>query len=534
MTTTVWPHYKEDLARHSAIWADLYALTMAQAFYTNGKHDVNTSFHAYIRKAPFEGSFLITGGQNIIFEWLEKNWTFDETDIAIMKAATVPDPVTGKQMRLFTDDFIEMVRQAPLKLTVDAMPEGEIAFPDEPIYRIHGPLWQCLMVEAAILNTINSQALFATLASRLVDVAEGAPILAFGLRRAQCVGGLESARGSYLGGATATSNTLAHKYYGIPWAGTFAHAFVMAYEDELQAFREYAGAMPYNGIFLVDTYDTLNGVKNAVKACKDLGIKLKGIRLDSGDLAYLSIEARKIMDEAGFTDAKIAASNDLDEPTIQSLKIQGSKIDIWGVGTNLETSKAQPALGAVYKLAAVFGAKLSQAEIEATRELVRQGQSPLSKSFVRNVIKLSEQEIKVTIPGELDVLRYLKLDKDGKPVRFDGDTIISNMLREPIAGNVLAHDVESVPKNNESLSKIFNAGTPVYRPLQRFFTEGKRVGAIETIHEARARAARQLKMLDKSHRRLLNPHEYKVGIERSLFDDRRGMINAIRKGLKKK
>lgn len=536
MSKIVWPYYDEQLARHSAIFGDLYALTMSQAFFSNGKHDMNTTFHAYIRKNPFDGGYLVTGGQNIIFDWLEENWKFDDIDLQVMLDATIPDPATGKPVKLFTPDFVDMCQGAKLELTIDAMPEGEIAFPDEPIYRIHGPLWQCLMVEAAILNATNSQSLFATLASRLVEVAEGAPILAFGLRRAQCIGGLESARGAYLGGATATSNTLAHKYYGIPWAGTFAHAFVMTYEDELEAFREYAQAMPYNGIFLVDTYDTVEGVKKAVETCKDLGIKLKGIRLDSGDLAFLSQQARKIMDEAGFPEAKVAASNDLDEATIKSLKYQGAEIDVWGVGTNLETAKDQPALGAVYKLASVFDGELTQSEIEAARSLIKAGQSPAGENFVRDVIKLSEDEIKVTIPGELDVLRFMRMEK-GKAVRFDGDTIIPNLMHDPVKvdtnkgwshPNTLAFDVESVPKGNETLAKVFNAETSVYRPLQRAFTEGQRVAPQETVHDARERAANQLALLEKSHKRLLNPHLYKVGIERGLFEKRRDMIRKIR------
>ena len=207
-----------------------------------------------------------------------------------------------------------------MELTVEAMKEGDLAFPDEPIYRVHGPVWQCLMVEAAILNALNSQSLFMTLASRIKDATkserivsftkkeERDPVLEFGLRRAQCIGGLEPTRASYMAGVDGTSNLLAEEYYGIPSSGTFAHALVMLYEDELDAFIDYAKAMPYNGIYLVDTYNTLEGVRKAVEACQKTGAKLKGIRLDSGKLAYLSKEARKILDDAGYTGAKIAAS----------------------------------------------------------------------------------------------------------------------------------------------------------------------------------------------------------------------------------
>jgi nicotinate phosphoribosyltransferase len=531
-------HYEEKLAQHSAAWRDRYALTMAQAFFTNGKHDINTTFHAYIRKSPFNGGYLITGGQNIIREWLAQHWKFDERDLDLMREATVPDQ-SGKPQRVFTDAFIEMAKNAKMELTIDAMPEGEIAFPDEPIYRVHGPLWQCLLVEAAILNTMNSQSLFATLASRMAEVAGGAPILEFGLRRAQDVGGLAPSRGAYLGGASATSNDLANKYYGIPAAGTFAHALVMTYEDELTAFKEYIGAMPHNGIFLVDTYDTLEGVKKAIKACQETGLNLKGIRLDSGDLTYLSIEARKLLDAAGFKNAAICASNDLDEETIAAIRREGGKIDIWGVGTNLVTAKAQPALGGVYKIGAVFDGKLSQQEIEATRELVRQGRQPhLDPGFNRDVIKLSQDDIKTTIPGELDLLRYVAY-KNGKPLRFDGDTIISNLTADSVKKgpdqslpypDLLARAIVSIRKDNETLRKIFRANTHVYRPLVRMLERGQEAPSWteKTIHEARSRASSSLKLIDPSHRRLKNPHVYGVGLEESLFRKRKDMIASLR------
>lgn len=548
-----YKHYKEVLAEHSAIFADQYALTMSQAFFSNDKHNLNTTFHAYIRKNPFDGGYLVTGGQNIALEWLVNNWKFDEQDIEMMREETIPDLATGQPTRLYTDEFIDFIKDEPLRLTVDAMPEGELAFPDEPIYRIHGPLWQCLMVEAAILNMTNSQSLFATLATRLKtatgtsevvtftsDPANRDPILEFGLRRAQCIGGLEPTRGAYLGGIDGTSNMLAKKYYGIPTSGTFAHALVMTYEDELEAFSEYAQAMPNNGIFLVDTYNTLEGVKKAIKACKDNNVVMKGIRLDSGDLAHLSKEARTILDEAGFKDAKIAASNDLDEAEIISLKSKGAKIDIWGIGTNLATSKAQPALGAVYKLGAVFDGNLSQSEIEATRKLIQKGQNPANQNFVRNVIKLAEKRPgdvdKTTIPGELDILRFVFEDASGN-IRFDGDTIISTLMKDPVSRNankghrfpdVLAEDIVSVRKDDDTLTKTFRKGTKVYKPLQRFIDQGNLVGTIETVHEGRARVAQSLAMLEDSHKALKSPHPYIAGIESDLFDRRKATIRRLR------
>lgn len=535
--------YREKLAEHSAIWSDLYALTMSQVFFDNEKHDLNTTFHAYIRKNPFDGGYLVTGGQNIIFEWLDKHWKFDEDDIELLRTKEALNPATGKMERLFSDDFVDMLEDSKLELTIEAMPEGELAFPDEPIYRVHGPLWQCLMVEAAILNVTNSQSLFATLASRMTEVAEGDNIIELGLRRAQAIGGLEPTRGAFVGGAamtggmTGTSNMLAEKYYGIPSVGTMAHAFIMAYEDELEAFTDYAGSMKNNAVFLVDTYDTIEGVKHAIEVCKKKGVALKGVRLDSGDLTYLSKEARKLLDAAGFTDARVVASNDLDEHTIKEIKNEGGQIDIWGVGTNLVTSKSQPALGAVYKLGAVFDGDLSQAEIEATRKLVKEGKHPKDDSFVRDVIKLSQDTIKVTIPGELDVLRYVFADSIGTPM-FHGDTIIPNIVEDPVRANanpgqefpdVLNRDVVSVRKDDDTLSKIFKANTTVYRPLQPAFDKGQLVTKIETVHEARDRAARSLAMLDPAHKRFKNAHRYVVGVEENLFDQRQQMIRTLRR-----
>lgn len=537
-------HYEEPLAKHSPLWADQYAYTMAQAFFIQGKHDLNTTFHAYIRKNPFDGAFLVTGGQNIIFEWLKDNWKLDERDIEVLRTEKVLNPLTGQMERLFTDEFIDMVANEPLKLTIDAMPEGELAFPDEPIYRVHGPLWQCLLVEAAILNVTNSQSLFATLASRIVEVTKDetengeklSKVLELGLRRAQAIGGLEPTRGAYLGGINGTSNMLGKKYYSIPSSGTMAHAFVMLYENELQAFEEYAEALPSNGIFLVDTYNTIEGVKNAIAACKKVGAPMKGIRLDSGDLTHLSIEARKLLNEAGFTDALIAASNDLDERKIKDMKAEGCQIDVWGLGTHLVTSKAQPALGAVYKLGAVFDGDLSQSEIDTIRKEAKAGKPLANPDYVRDVIKMSGDAIKVTIPGELDVLRYV-FQEAGELPRFDGDTIVPVASKEQLRPNtnpdewsdtVLDRSIISVRKADDTFAKEFREGTQAYRPLKRVFNEGQMVIPLETVHKGRERAAERISMLDPSHRRLNRPHLYVSGIDADLFDKRHGMMRTLR------
>ena len=531
----------DPLAQHSAMWADQYAFTMAQALHTNGKHDQVTTFHAYIRRNPFKGGYLLTAGQNTLMEWLE-NWHFDDDDIDILRQEIAYNPKTRQDERLYTDEFLDMLKEAKLEVSVDMMPEGELAFPDEPIVRVTGPVWQCLMVEAAILNTINSQSLFATLASRINEIADGKPILELGLRRAQMLGGLEASRASYIGGIQGTSNYLAKKHYGIPTSGTMAHALVMLYEDELQAFKEYAGAMQNNTIFLVDTYDTAEGVQKAIETCKDMDIALKGVRLDSGDLAHLSKAARLALDKAGFQDAKIAASNDLDEDTMASLKEQGARIDIWGLGTNLVTSKKQPALGAVYKLGTIYGQDLSLEDIETLRNEVQKGEKDpdVLSEKMRDVVKLSEQSIKTSIPGDLDVLRFMNKDHVGN-WRFDGDMIYDRTVVDPVKvgksdeeySATLKYPVESVRKNDETLSKVFNAGTHVYRPIKPVIKNGTRVRAYETVHDAKNRAQKSLRRLHFTHKRRLNPHTYVVGLENSLFEKRRRMILDIRRKNKK-
>lgn len=529
-----WPYYKEDLARHSSFWSDFYGVTMGQAAFVCGKFDTIVTSHSFIRDNCMgeNGGYTVSAGSNIYNEWAS-NWGYDEVDLAILEATEVPDAKTGEMKRLFLPEYLDKLATMKYELTHHEMPEGEILFPHEPTDRITGPFGQQMLIELPKLNIRNSQQSFATLASRLKEVSNGAPVLAFGARRAQSIGALEPARGAYIGGADATSNTLAHKYYGIPIVGTFAHAWVMLYEDEMEAFKDYAKAMPNSGIFLVDTYNTIEGVKKAVKAANEMGITIKGIRLDSGDLAHLAKESRKLLDQLGCPDAKIVASNGLDEYSIKELISQGAPIDTWVSGTSLETAKPWPALGQVFKLGAVYNDDLSQADVDAMRQLVMQGRAPVDESFVRDVIKLSENVKKVSIPGEMDVLRFVKLDDQGKAVRFDGDVIVPALSKDPVAYNTnpdadfpdtLAYDIESVPKDNEAKAKVFKAGTPVYRPLRQTFNNGALVGQLETVHHGRARFEQLKHLLDASHRRLVKPHEYVVGLERGLFDKRRAQI----------
>src|SRR4029077_8341417 len=277
---------------------------------------------------------------------------FSESDLSYL--ATIP----GRDKQpLFGKEFLEYLHHLRFTCDVDAMPEGTVAFPHEPLIRVQGPLLQGQLLETPLLNFLNFQSLIATKSARICLAARGEPVIEFGLRRAQGIdGGRTASRAAYVGGCAGTSNVLAGKTFGIPVSGTHAHSWVMAFDNEKQAFEEYARALPNNCIFLVDTYDSLEGVRHAVAVGKELrerGSELAGIRLDSGDLAFLSIEARKILDQGGFPNAVIVGSNDLDEHIIESLKTQRAKINVWGVGTRLVSAYYNPSLGGVYKLSAI-------------------------------------------------------------------------------------------------------------------------------------------------------------------------------------
>jgi len=548
-------NYKEVLAQpeFSAFWGDLYALTMSQALFTLGVHNTQASFELFIRKAPFGGSYLATNGQNIIAEWLEKYWRFDEADLDIMREEVIIDPATGKSDRLFTDAFIDFVSKEPLRLTINAIQEGDLSFSDEPILDVLGPVWQGLMIETGSLNAVNSQALFTTLTTRLLKatqsdglyISEKATdqlLYEFGLRRAQCIGGLEPTRAAFVGGAHKTSNMLGRKFYGIPMAGTFAHALVMMAESEVAAFDGYATAMPHNGIFLVDTYNTLEGVKNAIKVCKEKGIKLKGIRLDSGDLAALSIEARKLLDDAGFTETKIAASNDLNEKEILRLKAAGARIDIWAVGTNLVTSQPQPALGAVYKLSRIFGPEVAAKMIELYYKARQSGDNSAQALgvFYRDVIKLGEKPMpgeleKASIPGHKQILRTLFND-NGK-WKLNGDILIPADMKLPykLIENPtgpyeaeLTQHIRAEHKDSPTNFREYEAGTKIRLPQKPMFNQGSFIWPNETIHDSRLRCAESMDLLPEENKALANPKPYFVGLMPELAEGRRQQIKEIR------
>jgi nicotinate phosphoribosyltransferase len=378
-----------------ALLTDLYQLTMAYGYWKSGTAERQAVFHLFFRRHPFKGGFTVSCGQQPALDYLEA-FRFDAADVEYLRRLTGND---GQP--LFEAGFLDALAAMRLDVEVDAMPEGTVVFPHEPILRVRGPLWQCQLLETPLLNLVNFQTLIATKAARICMATGGDPVLEFGLRRAQGIdGALAASRAAYVGGCAATSNVLAGRLYGIPVRGTHAHSWVMSFETEQGAFDTYAQAMPNNCVFLVDTYDTLEGVKHAIetgRALRARGHEMVGIRLDSGDLAWLSVEARKLLDAAGFERAAIVASNDLDEHLIRSLKQQGATIGVWGVGTRLATAYDQPALGGVYKLAAL-------------RE---------PGGAYRYTIKLSEQAIKISNPGLLQVLRF---SEGGRSV---GDALIN-------------------------------------------------------------------------------------------------------------
>jgi nicotinate phosphoribosyltransferase len=460
---------------------DLYQLTMAYGYWKAGRGDQEAVFHLLFRKQPFQGGFTLACGLADVVQYL-REFRFGKTDLEFLESLTGND---GK--RLFNAAFLKYLGDLKLRLDVDAMPEGTAVFPQEPLIRVRGPILQGQLVETALLNLLNFQSLIATKAARVCLAAQGDPVVEFGLRRAQGVdGALTASRAAYVGGCVGTSNVLAGKVFGIPVKGTHAHSWVMSFDDELEAFQTYADALPNNCIFLVDTFDTLKGVRNAITAGRGLkrnGHQLSGIRLDSGDLAYLSIEARKLLDAAGFKKTAILASNDLNEHLIASLKQQGAKINIWGVGTMLVTAFDQPALGGVYKLSAI--------------------RKP--DGTWQHKIKLSEQAAKVTNPGALNVRRFRK------DCQFIGDAIYDEISAAP-------SKMVIVDPSEATRRKHFSAATKHEDLLIPVFRKGKLVYKAPTLAEIRARAQEQLAMLHPGIKRLDNPHLYPAGLELGLHE----------------
>lgn len=477
---------------------DLYQLTMARGYHALGRHEQPAVFHLFFRRAPFAGGYAIAAGLQGAVD-LIRDFRFEDDDLAYL--ATIEG---NDGQPLFPDDFLAYLGGLKLTVDVDAVPEGTAVFAHEPLLRITGPILQGQLLETALLNVVNFQTLIATKAARVCDSARTAnqqdTVLEFGLRRAQGPdGALTASRAAYLGGCHATSNVLAGKTFGIPVRGTHAHSWVMSFDDEMESFDAYAKALPNNCVFLVDTYDTLRGVDHAIAAghkLRERGHELAGIRLDSGDLAWLSIEARKKLDDAGFPDAKIVASNDLNEALIRDLKQQGARIAVWGVGTQLATAYDQPALGGVYKLAAM--------------------QEPDGTWTPK--VKLSEDTVKTSIPGRLQVRRLT-----GPDGRLLGDQIV-NELDPPAADDTHTLVDPADPTRRKTVPDDAIAAdllVPVFR-------NGQPVRDDEPLAQLRERAIAQRGAFDPTVRRIQNPHRYPVGLAPNLHALRQQMIEAAR------
>lgn len=442
-----------------ALHTDLYQLTMAEGYWKLGMHNRKAAFNLFYRKNPFEGAYAISCGLEDIVSYITK-YRFTEQEIQYLSSLTA-----SNNLPLFDQSFLKVLKEIELEVDIEAIPEGTIVFPNEPLVQVRGPIMHCQLLETALLNLVNFPTLIATKASRVMLAAKGDQIIEFGMRRAQGVdGAITATRASFVGGVTSTSNTSAGFIYRIPVKGTHAHSWVMAFDDELEAFEAYAKVMPHNSVFLVDTYSTIEGVKHAIEVgtkLKAAGHRFMGIRLDSGDLIKLSILSRKMLDEAGFHDTQIMASGDLDEYEIERVKAGGSKISIWGVGTRMVTAYDNPALGGVYKLVAIQD----------------------EKGHWMNKSKRSDDIAKETMPGRIRARRYTK---EGK---FQHDILYSIEQQEAL-------DLLDNSNCEDLLRPIFKAGHLDYR--------------LPSLKEIQARTIKQLECLPDEYKLLKPNKQYPV------------------------
>ncbi len=469
-----------------ALHTDKYQINMAQAYWKDNIHQRKAVFEVYFRKIPFQNGYAVFAGLERVIQYLSE-FRFTESDLAYLREEG------------YGEDYLAYLKNITFTGTVLSMKEGELVFANEPILRVEAPLAEAQLIETAVLNIVNFQTLIATKASRIKQVIGEGTSMEFGTRRAQEMdAAIWGARAAYLAGFEATSNVRAGKLFGIPTVGTHAHAMVQAYRDEYTAFRKYAECHQ-DCVFLVDTYDTLkSGVPTAIKVAKEFGdrINFKGIRLDSGDLAYLSKEARRMLDEVGFPEAKIYATNDLDELTIMNLKAQGARIDVWGVGTKLITAYDQPALGAVYKLISIE---------DEHGEMV-------------DTIKISSNPEKISTPGRKRVFRIIN-KANGKS---EGDYI------------ALEHEE---PQDEDRLKMFHPVHTHIAKFVTNFearelhqiiFADGKQVYRLPSLQEIRQFAAENLNVLWDEYKRLLNPAEYPVDLSQACWDNKMKRIEEIR------
>lgn len=471
------------MARNLTLLTDLYELTMMQGYFKNNEKNKRVIFDGFYRTNPFENAFAIACGLEQVIDYI-KNLKFSDDDIEYLRG-----------VKLFDDDFLGYLKAFKFSGDIYAIKEGSVMFPREPMIKVIAPIIEAQLVETAILNILNHQSLIATKAARVCYAADGDGVMEFGLRRAQGPdAGIYGARAAVIGGCIGTSNVLAGQMFDIPVMGTHAHSWIMSFDDEYTAFKTYAKMYPDACTLLVDTYDTLkSGVPNAIRVFKemkheDIELKKYGIRLDSGDLAYLSKKARKMLDEAGFETAVISASNDLDENLIASLKLQGAKITSWGVGTNLITAKDNPSFGGVYKLAAI---------------------EDKNGEFIPK-IKLSENTEKVTNPGSKKILRiYEKSTGKIKADLICLDDEVYNELddltifdsKEPWKKTTLKGGEYSL---REMLVPVFKNGECIYESPKTMDIREYTLSELDTLWE--------------ETRRLTNPSNVYVDLSQKLYD----------------
>lgn len=450
----------------SPLYTDLYQLAMGQSYFSEGVHEGYAVFDYFFRKLPFDGGYAVfTGIQNVL-RYIE-NYTFPESELEYLKSQG------------FREDFLEYLAGMKLNVTIRSVQEGETVFPYEPLIIVSGPLIQVQLIETALLNYCNYPTLIATKASRIRHQAGNKSLSEFGMRRAQGTASIPAAEAAVIGGFNSTSNVKAGQLFDIPIAGTMAHSYIQSFDNELDAFRKFAEVWGEKTVLLADTYDTLNsGLPNAIKVgleLKEKGIHLLGIRLDSGDLAYLSKKARKMLDAAGLEYVKIVASNQLDEYLIRSLEQQEAPIDIYGVGTSLVTGRPDAALDGVYKLCYAQG---------------------------KPRMKISENLIKMNFPHDKEVYRYY--NEEGKMV---ADSIALTFEETP--PDLMVHPFE--PHKSLSL-----AGYKAEQLLKTVMTDGVRNIEFEQSQDIRRKVYENLRRLPDEHKRFDYPHIYKVGISEAL------------------
>ena len=470
---------------------DLYELTMMQGYFKNHTNET-VVFDVFYRKNPSGSGFAIAAGLEQVIDYI-KNLTFQKEDVEYLRS-----------LKLFDEDFLEYLENFRFSGDIYAIPEGTVVFPREPLLKVIAPIMEAQLVETAILTIVNHQSLIATKAARVVHAAKGDGIMEFGLRRAQGPdAGIYGARAAMIGGCIGTSNVLAGQLFDVPVKGTHAHSWIMSFPDEYTAFKKYSELYPDACILLVDTYDTLkSGVPNAIRVfteMREAGIHPKsyGIRLDSGDLAYLSKKARKMLDDAGFTDAVIAASNDLDEFLINDLKIQGAEITSWGVGTNLITSKDCPSFGGVYKLAAIQNEK---------------------GEFVPK-IKISENVEKITNPGNKTIYRIY--DKETGKIRADLICFVGEEY--DTSQDLLLFDPNATWKKTR-----LEGGTYTMKEiLKPVFIRGECKYQSPSVTEIAEFCRQEKETLWEETKRLFNPHKVYVDLSQKLYDTKSALLNSV-------